>query len=355
MVLAAAMIAIALGPATAVAAESDRVVREPRFAIGFELQASKGYEIDVFALSHRRVTLRASRGAATATYTVPGRATSKGIEAEFGALGAVDVRFSGSVIPGFGKRGKRCKGRDPILQVGSFRGRIRFEGENQFTVVDRARANGVFLRTFRRACEKRDRRRRSDRSSFLPPGLKLPRIKKTHTGLTVRSKQEGVRNDFFALATEFEIRVKGKSESFSFALLGVELHQRVGQMAIAREVFSVGEEGSLLVNDPGKYPAVATVTLPKPFSGTATYRQETPRSEPTWTGSLGVRLPGAGLVPLTGENFAAELCRAYDDDKFFACQRKQRQSLASLARPLLAQGSGSHSQPLADVRLSWSR
>jgi hypothetical protein len=80
------------------------------------------------------------------------------------------------------------------------------------------------------------------------------------------------------------------------------------------------------------------VKLPKPFLGSATY-SDNRDSAPTWSGDLRLPLPGAGVVPLTGRSFKVKFCRVLSD--------------AALERCLeAAQGSGSHSQPLALARLS---
>lgn len=61
---------------------------------------------------------------------------------------------------------------------------------------------------------------------------------------------------------------------------------------------------------------------------------------------LGLRLPVSGLIPLTGPELETEFCRAAEPAHFERC-------LESLLEDSpLAQGSGSHSQPLALARLS---
>jgi hypothetical protein len=57
---------------------------------------------------------------------------------------------------------------------------------------------------------------------------------------------------------------------------------------------------------------------PAPFSRTGSFLAAT-GAEPTWTGDLGVSLPGAGLVPLTGPEFDALLCSETVKKKAEAC------------------------------------
>lgn len=75
-----------------------------------------------------------------------------------------------------------------------------------------------------------------------------------------------------------------------------------------RGVSAQGDEGSFLFSKKGATPQTATITPQKPFTGAAEYVKE--KGAPaSWTGTLAARLPGAGLVPLTGPQFRANLCR----------------------------------------------
>jgi hypothetical protein len=363
-VLAGLLVALAaLGLASAAPAKPRHVVKPAGFGISFALQGSNGYGILVASEGHRRVRLTARKSLFySASYTVPGWASSKGIEADFGELGRISVRFDASA-PRKGRRGhgRICKGRPTIARQGWVRGTIRFAGEHGFTTVDAKRARGGFSRSFRRAC-KRSRRT----TKFRPPqapGAKPPSLEFEYSALAAISKSEGVRHEFFAFSSGFEFSRRGKIQTFSLTVLGAASHERRDRVTIQRDAVELADEGAFIVNDPGAYPAVATVTLPKPFSGTATYRQETAASPSTWTGSLAVRLPGSGPVPLTGESFESILCRTRSERRVNACLRKlvplpggsAGSSTRALMAPTQPQGSGSHSQPLADVRLSWSR
>jgi hypothetical protein len=54
-------------------------------------------------------------------------------------------------------------------------------------------------------------------------------------------------------------------------------------------------------------PRSATVTPPEPFTGTATFRQES-ADQFSWAGDLAVELPGSGEVSLAGPKFETALC-----------------------------------------------
>jgi hypothetical protein len=340
-------------------AKGDHFVRAPNFATGFQLPASNGYVLAVTATSHRRVRLTASKGLLSATYTVPGRASSRRIVADFGALGRIAVRFEGSPskLEGRQNRHVSCKGRRPIRERGLFRGVIRFAGERRFTAVESDRAKGEFFRSFRRVCK----RKRSGKPRLPFP---VPKQSKGKSGggpdllintLIAVSGRDSRRTEFAISELELALGSKG-SERLALAVILAGTRERVGRMAIRRRYLTLEDGDSLLTGKPGVDPATATVALPKPFSGTAAFRQDA-GAPPTWTGSLSVRLPGIGIVPLTGEGFEADLCQAVDEKQLAACNKElgkafgARQALAAR----LSQGSGSHSQAFWDARLSWSR
>ncbi|MEX2448478.1 MAG: hypothetical protein WD404_07020 [Solirubrobacterales bacterium] len=74
-------------------------------------------------------------------------------------------------------------------------------------------------------------------------------------------------------------------------------------MTIERAATSLGPERSF-VFDPGL--GTATVSPPRPFSGSATLTPG-PGGTTTWTGSLKVDLPGRKGVPLATPSFTASL------------------------------------------------
>ena len=53
--------------------------------------------------------------------------------------------------------------------------------------------------------------------------------------------------------------------------------------------------------------AEATVAPPAPFSGSATFHLDDPKTA-SWTGDLAVEMPGLGKVSLTGDGIEAGLC-----------------------------------------------
>lgn len=136
---------------------------------------------------------------------------------------------------------------------------------------------------------------------------------------------------------------KDEKTSLTIAFGGVK--EKIGRVAVTKLNLFLDLFDSVEISPIGERPLTAEVSLPKPYEGTGSYLQEG-KAPPAWSGNLGVRLPGSGLVPLTGPEFEADLCRASDEAGFEHCLE------SILSEGLLAQGSGSHSHPLAEARLS---
>lgn len=322
--LVCAVAALTAAPAVATTksnavAKDKAEVRPGSFVAGFQLMGSHGYALSVSAFSHQQIQLSARKGQTVATYLTRGRASRKGIEADFGALGKIAVRFDGSPMPPAGGRKSAftCEGRRAIRERGTFHGTIRFAGENGFTEVGADRARGRFQRSFRRVC-----RRASPRPEPKPSrSPRLPqRTRFQSDTLVVESKAGESDTGLFLSSTEFPDG-SDKEWDFGLAVVVASRNERVGPVSISRSAFMIGDSSILRASEPGTYPIVATVRPPKPFTGTATYREDR-GLPPTWAGSLGVRLPGAGTVPLTGEGFESSFCRASTEKALYACLRQ---------------------------------
>lgn len=77
-------------------------------------------------------------------------------------------------------------------------------------------------------------------------------------------------------------------------------------MSIGRTGLVSGGAGTLSTSPPGVHPATATLAPPPPFHGSATFFENTAVSH-SWTGTLGIALPGLDL-PLTGPEVLTSLC-----------------------------------------------
>lgn len=283
----------------------------------FQLGESNGYEIEFTAARYdeRRpaVVVTATRETANASYTVrtPNR---PGIHATFGTLGEVDVSF---------QRRKKTVDRPErncrwIIETGVFRGSFRFVGEGGYFASEAVDPEGFVMRLPDGFC---------GLGSFrpgLPPGLP------SETVLAARA-QTGAR--------EVRFRASRLRTDRGPILFNATTKERVEGMEITRSVQAPGRAGDFTATGTSR----GAVSPPSPFSGSARFRD--PRDGPaTWTGTLGVALPGLEQA-LAGEGFTARLCPHLS--YFASCLSRHNRSGASNRY-----GSGSHSQPLALARLS---
>jgi hypothetical protein len=314
------------------------------------VEASNGYTGWVATEGHKQVTLTLRKGETTIEARTSGRVTRHGINARFGDMGRISVRFRGRPVNlgfGDGDGERRCRGRKSRFEDGRFSGTIRFRGENGFTQVNLKRAGGFLIRNYRRVC-------RPDPKEGLAALFERVIMSLRVTTLRAGARVEGANVVFEAAAFDFRpIFGPGIGLSYIFSAQTVE---RTKGMRLTRSIGTEGSDSSFLYPRKKGAPRTATVTPPKPFTGTAKYLEQ--RGLPSsWLGSLAARLPGAGVVGMAGPEFEADICNLT-----FAALLKNRclpdsgrirlQSLSSLTQ---TQGSGSHSQPLADARLSWSR
>lgn len=325
----------ALAPPATAAAKPGYTAKPKSLHLKLKLPASNGYSASIKTNGHRQVVLSLSKGNFFARYTALGKVSRKGIEADFGSLGQVSLRFRAkrryhpSLIPGLNLPKflrNRCKGRRSVGEKGVFVGNVRFEGEHGFTRIRANRRRGKVVRSYRRVCK-----------GNFPFANK---IREEGVFLAAEAKRFGVTRAL--IAVEGSASFKDTKISFTIAI-GAE-HKKVGRVAVSKGSIVIEELDSIAVSPRGKSPLTAKLKLRKPFEGTATYLDDG-SAPPTWSGSLGIRLPGSGLVPMAGPEFEVEFCRG-EGEVFDDC-------LNSIAEePSLRYGSGSHSQPLALARLS---
>ena len=298
--LACATTLLGLAPAT-VSAQPGFEVLERGLRLQLSAHGSNDYSIVVVTAGHRRVTLSARKAGVAATYTTTGRVTRQGISATFGELGRISVRFRGerrpfpgllppgleAFLPDLDLPRRRCHGRKPVREVGSFHGVIRFEGEDGFTRIDEPRARGEVERFYTRVCERwpgsAGKPVGGDPGGEGPDGL--PDLKVSL--LYAADRSPGRKVAFETLGLELGRPPKG----FGLFVAGGTVVEHEDRMLIVRQAVKVGDQGSVILSPPGTSPTTATIALPGPlFSGTADYRKE-PGSAASWTGSLSVRPP----------------------------------------------------------------
>lgn len=339
-----ALVACVLGACALPAAASAKpghVVKPKGLHLHVALPASNGYSATLTTEGHRQVTLSLSKGEVIARYVALGKVSRKGIEADFGDFGQVSLRFASrsrfhpQLFPGVPlppSLRERCKGRRPVGERGIFSGNIRFAGEHGYTEVKASRLKGNVVRSYRRVCKDPAR----STASAAKAG-----IEEAGVGLLATAKQDGVKRYLILGSASIDA---GKTHLALTVAIGA-LREKIGRVAIDKFSLVFDEVDSVEISPIGAKPLTATIKLPKPFEGTASYLKEG-REPPAWSGDLGLRLPGSGLVPLTGPEFDVGLCRPRDIGGLSRCFK------SLLEESPLAQGSGSHSQPLALARLS---
>ncbi|MDX6622346.1 MAG: hypothetical protein QOE75_278 [Solirubrobacterales bacterium] len=322
----ASALLLALG-ATTVAAAPPNWEEQPRsLRLTLLMPASNGYEAVLTTEGHRRVTLSFVKGGSFVAYRTSGRVSRTGIEADFGPIGSVSVRFRGRLLPRFFAgsylpRGlfpqRKCSGRKPQRLRGSFRGRIELAGERSFATVDAKAVRGEVIRTYRRLCEPA-----GDGGLFGIAALSLASraageqedgnleelLSSIRLNTLTAAGHEGSRQ---AYVVAMDIEVSGKLRRLErklkpFALAGSR--ERHEGLLIERGVFVEGESKAMVASPPRKQPISARLAFPKPLEGEATLL--VPKGERrSWTGTLLARLPGIGGVPLAGPGSSAVLCR----------------------------------------------
>lgn len=365
LLLHLALALVALGAASTAAAAPDTYVREPSLQLALFAKASHGYKLWVETNGHHQVALIASRSGTSATYTTTGRVSRKGIEADFGGLGEISVRFRGRLEAG--RPNPQCHGRRAQFGFGTFRGTIRFRGEHGFASVDVSRAPGLLFRSYRQICKRersplpkpKPKKHGGGRGGTQPDGEGSLFDDLQARMLTVGGETEG--KQAIMQAVSLVLPSERRADLGFTVLIGATLERRDG-IRIERAALAFAGANVFAVSGGEGAPTRVGVVFPKPFEGRAKLVQE--RGEPSiWSGTLALPLPGAGRVPLTGPGLAAIFCQLSLERAETPCTRRADALLPAtwlsgsprLARLLARQESGSHSQALADVKLSWSR
>lgn len=233
------------------------------------------------------------RGAAVTAYVARGTMTSRRIEASFGDLGRVSVRFrpSGRVLKS--PRRRRCKGPDRFsARLGVFVGSIRFRSEDGRFDVRAHRAKG-------RVRSPRQLRCGSSRFSSGPRRYHRP-VRQGGGGLRASILDAGWRD---GLSGAQLLGFKFGSGTLFFAIAEASM----GSMARLQYALGFGPSRALVHTD-----ALTEATLrpPSPFKGTGSYAAAADGAR-SWTGKLSVAFPGTPRLPLAGPPFRARLMSGF--------------------------------------------
>jgi hypothetical protein len=275
------------------------------FVSKFNLKTHNGYAVSVIGFSdiveievtrekHGGATNHkpSGRGRAVTVYVARGTVTPNRIEASFGDLGEVSVRFHPSGQVSETKPRRHCKGPDRFTSdLGVFVGNVHLTGENHYVSVRAHRAKGTIRSPLHLRCAPRH---------FAPPvGHASRQVHEEPTfppTLLAASSRHGVT------ATEFLTVQIGKKTLF----LATD-EQSKGSIAEVRYAFAVASSKDFTTDDSM---TTASVTPPTPFAGKGSYSAG-PDGTKTWTGPLRVFFPGAPRAPLTGPQFEVALASGF--------------------------------------------
>jgi len=259
--------------------------QDPAFRLDFVVDPP-GPEKVAVGRSEGAVVLAVLRGdtekrATLTEYVARGVQAPERLQATFGKLGRLSMRFRESRRrPWFGKA-RRCRGRDRfVVRRGVFVGNLRFRGEGGYLNIRAHRAKGA-IPSVAAKCRHGHRPRGAHSSSIFDG---------TFSGL-LATKRNGVNATVFAAA------------SFRDELAYIaQREESRGRLSIFRTAIFVGH-GDLPLNE--------TVTAgrfapPAPFHGSGHYRAAADGST-TWTGDLSVDFLGAPRFPLAGPGFETSL------------------------------------------------
>lgn len=338
-------IGVFLAPANAMARPGDEV-RPRSLHLTMADTGTRGYQVTVDTLGHHRVTLTVSKHGQLASYTTRGRVSRHQVKADFGRFGEVSLRFRGKRRPFPRPPHKRsqprtartvCRGRRPQRTVGRYRGTIDFEGQNGYTRLAEGKLHGEVRRTYRQICRRvpvhkgkhgRHKAREAVASSAPtdPFGFNL-------TLLSARSHADGALTRFTAITLEAPPGLPIPRRDL-FSVITASRQERVGRVVVYRSAFQMAAPGRVRVSRRSVQPQSADLALGSPFSGRAHYRGPGKHSPASWTGTLGVRLLGSSLLPLTGPRFHAVLCRVSAFNPRQSCFRRAEARAARASNDL---------------------
>jgi hypothetical protein len=313
---------------------------DPSFVSYLALRASNAYQLSVEGVPEEgdsgTVVLEAisatDSGIENARYIVPGTVTSRRLEADFGAVGSLSLRFHPSGRFQLGP--PACGDARLWRRRGVFTGSLTFHGELGYAEAAVRRVRGQI-----------------ESPLLTPAPLQLPLGKHVLTVAALLGcigTSSGRVGDSRTSSSSGTVGLQATASSLSFAagkpsflapaspdvkvssapaehaVFDALLEESVGRTAIMRGVFVTGA-GSAFGFDPGLTSAL--LVPPAPFTGSAAFSRGAGSS--TWTGDLAVAFPGAASIPLAGPPFEAKLARERPP-RFSGSFRRGRQGFLGL-------------------------
>jgi hypothetical protein len=286
------------------------VVRLPtssRYAVTLSMVGNRLVELETFRIL--QVELGGWERASYAVYQEAELAAGD-LQAQFGPVGHVSLRFEPSGKRIVGRNYPGCRGRRPITELGRYRGSVELRGENGYFEVNVHSAKGKRRRDFRLVC------RRGHAQAELE-SLPLYRFVQPALGFGTSGRRLEALLRVEAETPERRVGLRaatngsGLLDQVSAGVLEVS-----PEMAIGRESTLYSPIGPLMVSSP------TSATFGSPPEAGATY-EETSAGVHSWTGTLNVDLPGL-RQPLTGPESVADLCVAEESRVRSSCAREDR-------------------------------
>ena len=247
------------------------------------VNSSNGYSIVVLGARARgkrpaRVSMYVSKPGELAIYSKPARVNREGMWANFGKIGRVAMRFHPS-----GKLALEqppCARNKIVFRSGFYAGSIVFHGEQGYTglTARRAKADVKFF------------------LGALCPGALKSVGRGPGADLSATPRSSGSTMGFEAIKN-------GPSDATYY---GAALLERHGRTIFYK---AAGGKAKSDAFDYDNSLSKATVTLPEPFSGSATFLRGSGGVN-SWLGDLSVDLPGRSGMALAGNAFKAKLAPA---------------------------------------------
>lgn len=235
---------------------------------------------------------RPARPTAVTAYVARGTATSRRLEASFGRLGHVSMRFRPSGRVNTSKPRRHCRGPDHFTyRLGAFVGSIRFANEGGGMALRVHRARGRIRSPLRLHCALPRFPFLSDKAARpIRSGPSSPRMFFTAGW---RDAVDSVEFAAFQIATK--------------TLLLAVSEQSLGSVAQISYALAIAPGKVISTNDAL---TEATVEPPAPFAGKGIYRAA-PDGSTTWSGTLAVFFPGEPRLSLSGPPFKPTLHSGY--------------------------------------------
>ncbi len=253
----------------------------------FSRKASHGYSI-LFEVNRGKASLTARSDEGTVIYSGKGSFVDGRIQFGLGKLGRISARFKPDGSVDHLRPPKSCKGREQVVRSGAFVGSIKFRGESGYTRLNAHRVRGTMASPRSWKCPD-------------PPSRPLGNAASLPAALGAFTPHSHV---VFAAIGGSELLPTG------FFLAGTS--ERHGALRINRSALAEGKPATFDVLDDL---SSATVSPPKPFAGTATFKRNADGST-EWFGTLSVALPGVESTALTGPTFTANLTKPRTQQEF---------------------------------------